>query len=311
MKSYELRIPREDLGIVIAQTKLPTVTNKHSYMIIYYEKGDTKFSIYDNTKNEPYKARYVGARLPKYLEPYLKQKAETLIKEPPKTTAKIITKKITTFPHIGSDEVGFGDFFGPLVVVAAYLDEDLATFVTTLNVKDSKTLEDTKIMLLGNLLKDKVPHVKNIVSNPKYNALIAEGYNMNQMKAMLHQNVLTTLAKRQKYSGKLYLDAFTSDQNYEKYTQLMKKAPVYQLKDGEANSLAIATASILARYYFLSEMEVLNVRYNTKIPLGAGVIVDKFAYDFLLKFGKNNLINIVKHNFRNFKDLFGDDGGLV
>lgn len=310
MHNYELRIPREDLGIVIEQTKLPSVSNKHSYMIIYYEKGNIKFSIYDNTKNEPYKARFVGARLPKYLEPYLKEKD---IKTPKSksVTTKIVDKKITSFPHIGSDEVGFGDFFGPLVVVAAYLDEELKALVESLNVKDSKALDDTKIVLLGNLIKDKIPHTKNIVHNPKYNELIAQGYNMNQMKAMLHQNVLTTLAKRQKYDGKLYLDAFTSDKHYENYTALMSKAKVIQLKDGESNSLAIATASILARFYFLREIEVLNIRYNTKIPLGAGNAVDKFAQEFLVKFGKNNLLSVVKQNFRNFKDLFADDGGLL
>jgi ribonuclease HIII len=183
--------------------------------------------------------------------------------------------------------------------------------VESLNVKDSKALDDTKIVLLGNLLKDKIPHTKNIVHNPKYNELIAQGYNMNQMKAMLHQNVLTTLAKRQKYDGKLYLDAFTSDKHYENYTALMSKAKVIQLKDGESNSLAIATASILARFYFLREIEVLNIRYNTKIPLGAGNAVDKFAQEFLVKFGKNNLLSVVKQNFRNFKDLFADDGGLL
>ncbi|OQA79520.1 MAG: Ribonuclease HIII [Tenericutes bacterium ADurb.Bin239] len=306
MKSYELEIPREDLGIVIEQTKLPRVSNKHFYIIVYYEKGKIQFSIYDNTKGKPYRARYVGPSLPKYLKSYLveKEKAES------KVETATCNKKITVFPHIGSDEVGFGDFFGPLVVVSAYLDADLKREIEGFNIRDSKLLDDDHIILLGHALKKIVPHIKNVVANPKYNELVKEGYNMNQMKAMLHHNVLVKLAKKQKYKGNLYLDAFTSDNYYKKYTENMDKAPVIQLKNGEKNSLVIATASILARFYFLEEMETLNIRYNTKIPLGAGANVDKFAQEFLVKFGAHNLKSVVKHNFRNFTDLFGDEQGL-
>lgn len=305
MKSYKLVIPRAELEYVLSKASLPLETYNHEYILAFYKEGKTEFTVYDNTKNAPYKGIFKGKALPSFLKPYLKAENEksTIVKNGYESQ-RTISAKVNTFPHIGSDEVGFGDFFGPLVVVAAYLDASLKDYVLSLNVKDSKKLSDTDILLLGNLLKDKVPHSKNIVNNDKYNTLIKEGYNMSHMKAMLHHNVLTKLARKVNYHGKLYLDAFTSERKYDEYTSTMKKAHVYFVKKGEANSLAIATASILARFYFLNEMAQLNKRFNTKIPLGAGKSVDLFAKEFLAKNGKSNLISVTKTNFRNFRDLF-------
>lgn len=43
-------------------------------------------------------------------------------------------------PHMGIDESGKGDFFGPMVIAAAYVDETLVHALRELNVRDSKTI---------------------------------------------------------------------------------------------------------------------------------------------------------------------------
>lgn len=296
MKKYRLKIERASLNALTKKINLSLYPNRGEYVLRHYKEKNIELIIYLNSKNEPYKGVFTGEQLPTYLLPFLVDDTKEESKDP--------SQKITNFPHIGSDEVGFGDFFGPLVVVSAYLDKDIKAKISHLSIMDSKKIDDNTIILLGNTLKELVPHVKNIVSNPKFNELINEGYNMNHMKAMLHHNVLGKLALKMGYKGPLYIDKFTSQERYFEYTKNMPPAPIILLNKGEDNSLSIASASILARYYFLEEMAKLNKRFKTIIPLGAGPKVDEFARRFLKENGPTNLKAITKHNFRNFKDLF-------
>lgn len=295
MIESKLEMPRHLLNRLLAQINLPLHQNPGAYILFHFKGENDELIIYDNTKNKPYKAIYRGSTYLTLLKPYIKVSEQGKSEE--------ITTKIS-LPHIGSDEVGFGDFFGPLVVVSAYVTEDIAQKLAIYDIQDSKKMDDQKILMMGEALLRLVPHTKNIVMNPKYNELIAAGYNMNKIKAMLHQNVLLTLARKVKYDGPLYLDKFTSEKLYATYTKDMEKADVILLPAGEQNSFAIATASVLARFYFLNEMAILNRQFNTTIPLGAGEKVDAFAREFLKKNGPSNLRAITKHNFRNFKDLF-------
>lgn len=295
MKTYRLKIPRNALQDVLKQNLLPSYNNEGDYILVSFRSDNDEFIIYDNTKEAPYKAIYHALVLPSFLHPFL---VETSVEK----TEKV--QKITVLPQIGSDEVGFGDFFGPLVVVSAYISEDNYKRVTNLGVTDSKKLKDEQIIMIASELIKFIPHKKNIVNNDKYNSLISEGYNMNKMKAMLHHNVLNLLAVSVDYHGPLYLDAFTNNDKFSEYTSKMKKSNIIQVKSGEENAISIATASVLARYFFLLEITKLNNLYQTIIPLGAGPKVDEFAQNFLKEKGTTALKNITKHNFRNFKDLF-------
>ena len=52
--------------------------------------------------------------------------------------------------HIGTDESGKGDFFGPLVIAGAMVDEAAAKILTDAGIKDSKKITDKKIGTNGN-----------------------------------------------------------------------------------------------------------------------------------------------------------------
>ena len=72
---------------------------------------------------------------------------------------------------------------------------------------------------------------------------------------------------------------------------------------GESLYPSVALASILARYYFLKEMDALSAQFKTSIPLGASSRVDEFALEFQKKHGKSALDKIVKQNFINYQRL--------
>jgi len=52
--------------------------------------------------------------------------------------------------HIGIDESGKGDFFGPLVIAGAYTDKQLSKLLLSIGVKDSKDISsDKKVIQLA------------------------------------------------------------------------------------------------------------------------------------------------------------------
>ena len=91
---------------------------------------------------------------------------------------------------IGSDEVGTGDYFGPIVVSSAYITKEDIPFLEGLGVKDSKKMTDEKILEVVPSIIKRIPYQSIILTNREYNANYSQDINMNKIKALLHNKVL-------------------------------------------------------------------------------------------------------------------------
>jgi len=100
---------------------------------------------------------------------------------------------------IGSDEVGTGDYFGPIVVTASYVAKENIDFLLELGVKDSKKMSDTEIKKVVPKIIEKIPYHTFILNNYQYNKLYNSDMNMNKMKAILHNKVLSEFQNKDKY----------------------------------------------------------------------------------------------------------------
>ena len=69
---------------------------------------------------------------------------------------------------------------------------------------------------------------------------------------------------------------------------------------GEVQYPSIAVSSLIARYSFLKELDLINQKFQVEIPKGASTTVDDFAQNFKDKFGKDELNKICKMNFKNY-----------
>ena len=82
--------------------------------------------------------------------------------------------KTTTLYHncssVGSDEVGTGDYFGPIVVTASYVKKEDVSFLEKLGVGDSKKINDEKIKKIAPEIVKKVKYRSLILTNSEYNA---------------------------------------------------------------------------------------------------------------------------------------------
>ena len=211
--------------------------------------------------------------------------------------------------QIGSDEVGVGDFLLPIIVVAAFVrGKDLKT-LEQFGVKDSKKLSDEKIREIAPLLLKKFFVSRLTLSNEKYNELVANGENLNSIKAKMHNRALLNMFKKFPDTRNIFVDQFVAESKYFAYLNDPNEQKVINIvfkTKGESYYPCVALASVIARYAFLLERDRLNKKYKTTIPFGASSKVNEFAKKFLSKFGEEELNKIAKKNFANYKQLFED-----
>lgn len=225
------------------------------------------------------------------------------IKEP---KTKITTSWQELADHIGSDEVGTGDFFGPIVVCAVYYRKEDYQLLNELGIMDSKSLSDQRILEIGPLLDEHFPHSLVICHNDKYNELIDKGFNMNSIKAWLHNEVLGNVQRKIEKKVPLYVDEFCSESLYYRYLRdndHIITGIIFHPK-GESLYPAVAIASCLARYAFLKTMAQYEKKLSLSLPLGAGKKVDQCALSIYQQFGIATLNHYVKKNFKNYQRLF-------
>ena len=223
-------------------------------------------------------------------------------KDKNKKDKKIEKKTFFNFNTIGSDEVGTGDYFGPIVVSATYVKKEDIPFLENLGVKDSKKLIDDKIIEIAPQIVKQIPYVTYILDNKDYNELSKDDSNMNKIKAILHNKVLIDLIKKEQPSyEKIVIDEFCSPKKFYEYIESAKEKikNVSFMTKAEDQVMSVACASIISRYVFLKEIKKISDELNTKIVLGAGPQVDKIAKNILNDKGIDELKKYVKFNFKN------------
>ena len=119
---------------------------------------------------------------------------------------------------IGSDEVGTGDYFGPIVVTACFVTKEDIPFLEELGVGDSKKIDDSKILKIAPQIAKKIKYRSVILNNSEYNEKYNHQTNMNKIKAILHNKVLYQLAHEEdiKYDY-IIVDEFAREARYYEY----------------------------------------------------------------------------------------------
>jgi len=208
-------------------------------------------------------------------------------------------------PSIGSDEVGTGDYFGPIVVTGAYISKEQISFIEKLGVKDSKQLTDEKIMQIAPALIKEISHTTLILNNTDYNNYQNKGFNMNKIKAILHNKVLVEMQKKHTDYDKIVVDQFVYPSKYFEHIKDAKEKVTNISFYTKAESIcpSVAVASCISRYIFLKKMEEMSDELHIPVLKGAGIEVDKLAAEIVKTYGKEKLYSIAKLNFKNTEKL--------
>lgn len=214
------------------------------------------------------------------------------------------------YDAIGSDEVGTGDYFGPIIVTATLVDKNTRKLLEELKINDSKKMTDDKIRRSAPIIMKKIPYVTFTLSNTKYNEMSNKGFNMNKIKAILHNRVLYELSNKGFSYHKIIVDQFTTPRSYFSYLKQEnindKVTKITFLTKGESKHLSVAAASVISRYLFLEEMDKLSNKYGLTILKGASDKVDEVGKTIVKKYGKAELDKIAKTNFKNTEKILNN-----
>ena len=203
---------------------------------------------------------------------------------------------------VGSDEVGTGDYYGPIVVTACFVSRDDIPFLEELGVGDSKKIDDNKILKIAPQIAKKIKYKSVILSNKEYNEKYTKNINMNKIKAILHNRVLYQLINEEKPEyDYIIVDEFAREARYYDYIsdqKLIQRGITFLTKAEDKNN-AVACASIISRYLFLKEFDKLCDEIHIPLPKGAGHDVDTIGEEVVEKYGEDKLKDIAKLNFKN------------
>ncbi len=203
---------------------------------------------------------------------------------------------------VGSDEVGTGDYFGPIVVTASLVKKDDIEFLKKLGCTDSKKITDDKIKKIAPEIIKKIKYKSIILSNEEYNQKYSKENNMNKIKAIMHNKALSLILEETKEKlDYIIIDEFAKENRYYSY---LKDIPnpvknITFITKAETKNMAVACSSIISRYIFLKEFDKLSDTYHIPLPKGSGQNVDKIGEELVQKYGKDILNKIAKKNFSN------------
>lgn len=204
-------------------------------------------------------------------------------------------------PHMGIDESGKGDFFGPMVIASAYVDSTLVKMMREMDVKDSKKItSDKKALALGRDLRALLGKRFSIIKiGPgTYNRLYSQMRNVNSMLGWAHARAIENMLEVVPNCPRAISDQFGKESVIK--SALMKKGKKIELvqKHHAESDMAVAAASIIAREGFLRGLKEMENKYEIDIPKGASAAVKEVAIKLAQKHGPQVLLDTVKCHFK-------------
>lgn len=278
MASFSFKLDKQKIAKLKDTFKEYIKSNPNEYIDTFIQKDDLTISIYKSDK-----VVFQGNDAFFYAQAYIDIKKNR---------------------HGGSDEVGTGDCFGPVVVCSAIVEENDFDFIEQNHITDSKKLTDDYIRSLGPKLIERFKHSLLILDNQTYNK-VHETDNLNAIKAKMHNKAYINMKNKGfDIPSASYVDEFCPESDYYAYLNGEKeiyKDLIFETK-AESKYEAVAVASIISRYAFLDYMDKLNKKYSIIFPKGSSDIenINKTIELFLSKYPKSQLNDVAKLHFKNF-----------
>ncbi len=212
-------------------------------------------------------------------------------------------------PHIGVDESGKGDFFGPLVIAACFVDGSAARALSAAGIQDSKNIKSARrIDDLDKLIESTPGCVSDVVAigNTAYNKLYDKFRNLNSLLAWGHaraiENVLSRLPEKAPAPEFILSDQFARSESTVRRALLERARKIKLIQRTRAESdVAVAAASIRARARFVRSLEALGGDFGLTLPKGASSMVLQTAARIARSSGPDALATISKTHFQTYE----------
>jgi len=124
---------------------------------------------------------------------------------------------------------------------------------------------------------------------------------LNELLAWMHGRVILNLQQRTMFEGAV-VDKFAKEQTLTGSLKDLKNISLIQQVRGE-DDIAVACASIIARYNFIKSIDKLSKQFDIKLPKGASAKVISAGKEFCARFGKERLNEIAKVHFKTYNEI--------
>ena len=279
---------------------------KIPYVTMQSVNEDVVITIYDKNKKGENKVMFQGTSADVEASVWAMEKTAI---ETTKKEKAIDYSKYHNCSSIGSDEVGTGDYFGPIVVTSCYVNINDVEKLVSLGVGDSKKIDDSKILKIAPEIAKIIKYKSIILSNTEYNEKYnTADNNINKIKAIMHNKALWKMTHEEDLTyDYIIVDEFAREARYYDYIKdstNIQRGITFMTK-AEDKNLAVACASIISRYIFIKEFDKLSDSLHIPLPKGAGPSVDEIGKEIVEKYGKEKLSEVAKLNFKNTQRILG------
>ncbi len=215
-------------------------------------------------------------------------------------------------PHMGIDESGKGDLFGPLVIASVYTDAKTVEFLKELGAKDSKRISSDRVALqMASDIRKKLEGKYAIVAiGPEaYNRMYAKIANVNRLLAWGHARAIENLLEKVPDCPRALSDKFGPTARIERaLMEKGKKIKMDQRTKAESDP-AVAAASILARAGFLMALRKMEKDFGIEtVPKGCSAKVKQIAAELVANKGPGILLKTCKCHFKTTDEVLGMNG---
>lgn len=210
-----------------------------------------------------------------------------------------------SYPYVGTDESGKGDYFGPLVIAGVYLTPDSGKLLRSLGIRDSKELGDSQIRQFAAEIKtmNEIMFDVVLISPEKYNQLYEKMGNLNRLMGWAHARVIENLLSKCD-AGEVISDKFGNEKLIlDALQQRGRSINLKQVTKAE-KFMAVAAASIMARESVVKWFNTQSKKYKLDIPKGSSSDVENFAKRFIEKYGQEMTSKLVKLHFKTSQKVF-------
>ncbi len=202
--------------------------------------------------------------------------------------------------RIGSDEAGKGDYFGPLVVAAIYVDETTEPQLRELGVRDSKLLAERRLLDLAQEIKKLCSGRGTILTYmpEDYNKQYQTITNLNRLLARAHVQVLQRVAVLVDCELAIVDQFGDPSLMQEAARQASLQIQIEQRVRAESD-MAVAAASILARAEFVQRLAALSRQTGIELPKGASdPRIVEIGHQIVARGGTEALGKVAKLHFQ-------------
>lgn len=209
-------------------------------------------------------------------------------------------------PHIGVDESGKGDFFGPLVIAGVYVEGDVVHRLRELGVVDSKRIgSDARLAQLAGEIRRTRGLVWEVISigPERYNQLHTKFGNLNRLLAWGHAKVIENLLGRVPDCPQAISDQFANPAVLQKALQERGRGIELVQRTKAESDPAVAAASILARDGFVSWLKSQGEHFGMEFPKGVSNNVKQAAAKVVETHGAGILHALCKTHFRTANEI--------